>query len=327
MPGKEGSMPDSMTRQGLAHWCYARAHPVTWLRWLRVSALAVVFVTALLGWLETSRAHEGITMASMHGVRAVADVADAGQQLAAANSAAGDSFTAGAVALTGPGATYTADIASAAQDLVLAAEDNVAGTAGSDQVQFAEGQLSTYRAQVDQAGTDFAAGDPVLARAELGYATTLLDGLSADLRQLGQGELNAVSAALGSAWLAPGTLWLLLLVPLAVLAAVAAWTCYVLLAGFRRLLSVPLVLAVVTSLAFVIVVAAANAHDSTHAMRFVQLAVGGLPGHPGQLAALSPDAAIGSSGWTLLGGAALAACAALLAFTAYRPRILEYRVS
>jgi hypothetical protein len=318
-------MPDSMTRQGLARWCYRRAHPVTWLRWLRIGALAVVFITALLGWLETSRAHAGITVASTHGVRAVADVADASQQLGAANRAVQGSFTAGAVALTGPGATYTADIASAAQDLVLAAGDNVAGPTGSAQVQFTEGQLSTYRAQVDQAGTDFAAGDPVLARAELGYATTLLDGLLAGLGQLGQGELNAVHAALGSAWLAPGTLWLLLLVPLAVLVTVAAWTCYVLLAGFRRVLSAPLMLAVAASFAFVITVATANAHDSAHAMRFVQLAVSGLPGRPGQLAALRPDAAIGSSGWTVLAAAALAACAALLAFTAYRPRILEYR--
>jgi hypothetical protein len=320
-------MPDPTTRRGLARRCYARVHPVTWLRWLRASALAVVLITASLGWLETTRAHQGITVASTHGVRAVADVTDAGQQLAAANSAVQGSFSAGAVALTGPGATYTADIAAAAQDLVLAAEDNVAGTTGSDQVQFAEGQLSTYRDQVDQAGTDFAAGDPVLARAELGYATTLLDGLSADLRTLAKAELGAVGAALGSAWLAPSTLWLLLLAPLAVLAALATWTSYVLLTGFRRVLSVPLALAVAASLAFVILVATANAHDSTHALRFVQLAVSGLPGHPGQLAALSPDAAIGSSGWTFLAGAALSACAALLAFTACRPRILEYRLS
>jgi hypothetical protein len=320
-------MPDATTRRSLARRCYARAHPVTWLRWLRVGTLAVLFATAVLGWLETSQAHQAITVASTHGVRAVADVADAGQQLAAANSAVQGSFRAGAVALTGPGATYTADIAAAAQDLVLAAEDNVAGSAGSSQVQFTEGQLSAYRAQVDQAGTDFAAGDPVLARAELGYSTTLLDGLSADLRMLGQAELNAVSTALGSAWLAPGTLWLLLLVPLAVLTVLAAWTCYVLLAGFRRVLSVPLALAVATSLAFVILVATANAHDSAHALRFAQLAVSDLSRHPSQLATLSPDAAIASSGWTLLGAAALAACAALLAFTAYRPRILEYRFS
>jgi hypothetical protein len=93
------------------------------------------------------------------------------------------------------------------------------------------------------------------------------------------------------------------------------------------MLSAPLMLALVASLAFVITVATANAHDSAHAMRFVQLAVTQLPGHPGQLAALSPDAAIGSSSAIALAAAALAACAALLVFTAYRPRILEYRFS
>src|SRR5579862_9787660 len=102
--GQGGSMPDPTTRRGLARRCYSRVHPVTWLRWLRVGTLAVVVITASLDWLETARAHEGITVASTHGVRAVADVTDAGQQLAAANSAVKGSFSAGAVALTGPGA-------------------------------------------------------------------------------------------------------------------------------------------------------------------------------------------------------------------------------
>jgi hypothetical protein len=318
MPASGGSTASSIARRS-----YELAHPVTWLRWLRVGAMAAIAATALLGWLETAQAHQQITLASTRGVQAVADVAAARQELAGAASAVQGSFSAGAVALTGPGATYTAAVAAAAQDLVLAAQDNVAGTPGSTQIQFAGGQLSSYRAQVDQAGNDFAAGDPVLARAELGYATTLLAGLSASLRQLGLAELSAVSASLGSAWMTPATLWLVPLAPLAVLLALAGWTTYVLRAGFRRLLSVPLTAAVLAALALVVLTATANAHDSGHATRFVQQVVSSLPGH---LASSGPDASTGSSGWALLTGLALAACAAVLAFTSYRPRLLEYRL-
>lgn len=320
MPGSGGRAPRSIARRS-----YDLAHPVTWLRWLRVGAMTAIAATALLGWLETAQAHQQVTLASARGVRAVTDVAAARQELASAATAAQRSFTAGAVALTGPGATYTADVAAAAQDLVLAAGDNVAGTRGAAQVQFAGGQLSSYRAQVDQAGNDFAAGDPVLARAELGYAATLLAGLSAGLQQLGQAELSAVSASLGSAWMTPATLWLVPLAPLAVLLALAGWTSYVLQAGFRRLLSVPLTAAVLAALALAILTATANVHDSGHARLFAQRIVGSLPRHPAMLASSGPDAGIGSSGWTLLAGLALAACAAVLAFTSYRPRLLEYR--
>jgi hypothetical protein len=321
MPRSGGSTARSIARRS-----YDLAHPVTWLRWLRVGAMAAIAATAVLGWLETAQAHQEITLASTRGVQAVADVAAARQELSDASSAVQGSFSAGAVALTGPGATYTAAVASAAQDLVLAAEGNVAGMRGSAQIQFVGGQLSSYRAQVDQAGNDFAAGDPVLARAELGYATALQAGLSADLRQLGLAEFSAVSASLGSAWMMPATLWLVPLAPLAVLLAVAGWTSYVLRTGFRRLLSVPLTAAVLAALAFVVLIATANVHDSGRAALFVQRTVSSLPGHPAMLASSGPDASVGSSGWTLLAELALAACAAVLAFTSYRPRLLEYRL-
>lgn len=195
-------MPRPGGSESLARRCYAHAHPATWLRWLRAVAVIVIAATALLGWLETSQAHKGITVTSTRGVRAVADVAAAQWDLNSADEAVQRSFAAGDVPLTGPGETYTSAIASAAQDLVLTAEDNVAGQPGSDQIQFADGQLSSYRTEVDQADGDFAAGDPLLARAELSYATALLNGLSAGLRQLGTAELGAVSNDLGSPWLA-----------------------------------------------------------------------------------------------------------------------------
>jgi len=317
-------MPRAGGSKSLARWCYAHAHPVTWLRWLRAVAVIVIAATALLGWLETSQAHRGIALTSTRGVRAIADVAAARWDLGAASEAVQRSFAAGAVPLTGPGQTYTAAIASAAQDLVLTAEDNVAGRSGSDQVQFADGQLSSYGAQVDQAGNDFAAGDPVLARAELGYATTLLNGLSAELAQLGTAELGAVTGELGSPWLATVTLWLVPLVPLAALLALAGWTSYVLSVGFRRLLSIPLILAVIAMSGLVMLIAAANSHDSQHALRYEQQVLRALSAHHTILAVPGPDVGIGSSGWTLLAALALAGGAAFLAFNAYQPRLREY---
>jgi hypothetical protein len=324
MQCEEAGMPLAGGSKSLARWCYAHAHPVTWLRWLRVVAVAVIAVTALLGWLETSQAHRGITLTSTRGVRAMADVAAARLDLSAASEAVKRSFAAGVVSLTGPGETYTAAIASAAQDLVLTAEDNVAGQPGSSQVQFADGQLSSYRAQVDQAGNDFAAGDPVLARAELGYATTLLNGLFAELGQLGTAELSAVTDDLGSPWLGTVTLWLVPLAPLAVLLALAGWTSYVLKAGFRRRLSVPLILAVMAALGMVMLIAAANAHDSQHALLYEHQVLHALSAHQTILAVPGPDVGIGSSGWTFLVALALAGGAAFLAFNAYQPRLREY---
>ena len=318
-------MPQAGGSESLGRWCYAHAHPVTWLRWLRALAVIVIAATALLGWLETAQAHRVITLTSTRGVRAIADVAAAQWDLSGASEAVQRSFASGAVPLTGPGEAYTAAIASAAQDLVLTAEDNVAGQTGSDQIQFADGQLSSYRAQVDQAGNDFAAGDPIVARAELGYATTLLNGVSAELVQLGTTELGSVTDDLGSPWLATATLWLVPLTPLAALLALASWTSYVLNAGFRRLLSVPLTLAVVATLGLVMLIAAANSHDSQHALRYEQQVLRALSAHQTILGVPAPDVGIGSSGWTLLAALALAGGAAVLAFNAYQPRLREYR--
>lgn len=318
MPGTDGS-------KGLAQRCYQRAHPVTWLRWLRAGTLAAVTAAALLGWLQTTQAHQAIDLATERGVQAVADVAAARQELQTANGGLHGIFTARAVVLTGPGQAYSAAVASAAQDLVLAAGDNVAGPVGGDQIQFAEGQLSTYRDQVNQAAGDLAAGDPLLAEAELGYATTLASALGAALRQLGLAELNVVNDSLSSRWLDPAVQWLLPLVPLAILLALAGWTSYVLAAGFRRLLSVPLILAVLAALAFATIVATASVHDSEHATRFVRQVISALPAPPAQFASAGPDASAGTSDWVLLAGAGLAAGAAILAFASYRPRLLEYR--
>lgn len=111
---------------------------------------------------------------------------------------------------------------------------------------------------------------------------------------------------------------------LAALLALAGWTSYVLHAGFRRLLSVPLSLAVMATLGQVMLIAAANSHDSQHALRYEQQVLRALSAHQTILAVPGPDIGIGSSGWTLLAVLALAGGAAVLAFNAYQPRLQEY---
>src|ERR1700722_9429815 len=95
----------------LARRCYARAHPVTWLRWLRAVAVIAIAATACLGWVETAQAHREISLTSSQGIRAIADVTAARQALSTASDAARRSFAAGAVPLTGSGEAYTAAIA------------------------------------------------------------------------------------------------------------------------------------------------------------------------------------------------------------------------
>jgi hypothetical protein len=43
-------MPGTGNAQGLARRCYQRAHPVTWLRWLRAAALTLLVLTPAEAW-------------------------------------------------------------------------------------------------------------------------------------------------------------------------------------------------------------------------------------------------------------------------------------
>jgi UDP-N-acetylmuramyl pentapeptide phosphotransferase/UDP-N-acetylglucosamine-1-phosphate transferase len=98
----------------------------------------------------------------------------------------------------------------------------------------------------------------------------------------------------------------------------------VLSAGFRRLLSVPLVLSVLATLGLVTLTAAANSRDSLHALHYEQQVLRALAAHQTILAVPGPDASAGTSAWTLLIALALAGGAAFLAFNAYQPRLREY---
>jgi|tagenome__1003787_1003787.scaffolds.fasta_scaffold20950524_2 hypothetical protein len=302
--------------------CYSQAHPVSWLRWLRVSALAAICAAAALAALVAAQAHAQITLATSRGAIAIARVSDATAQVATADTSVRKSFHTGDVALAGSGAGFSGALTAASQDLVLAAEDNVAGQAGARQIQFDEGLLSTYASEVQQAGTDFSAWGPALAMARLGYASDAAATIGAGLDQLRTDEQQAVQASLGSPWLRPGGFWWLLAAPLCALLLVAAITSYVLREGFHRRLSVQLASAVAMTMLALALIGTFNARDGSRAAAALEALLGPrrVPTSP-----LPPPSALAYSPWMLAVGVVLCGGALALAFAAYRPRLLEYR--
>jgi hypothetical protein len=295
---------------------------VSWLRWLRVSALATICAAAALAALVTVEAHAQITLATTRGATAIARVSDAAGQVAAADSSVRGSFATGDVALAGSGSGFSGALTAASQDLVLAAENNVAGQTGARQIQFDEGLLTTYTSQVQQAGTDFSAWGPALAMARLGYASDSAATIIASLDRLRADEQQAVQASLDSPWLRPGGFWWLLTVPLCALLLVAAATCYVLREGFHRLLSAQLVGAVAMTVLALALAGTLNAHDGSQAAAALDAL---LQPRRAPTSPLPPPSALAYSSWMLGVGAVLCGGALALAFAAYRRRLLEYR--
>jgi hypothetical protein len=306
-------------------WSYARAHPVRWLRWLRTGMLMMIPVVWVLCLLVTYQAHREISVATGRGIMAVTELGAARLELTQAGQAVSSSFRVGDVALVGPGAAYEGDITAASQELVLAAENNVAGIQGANTIQFADGLLVTYNDLVQQASTDFAdSGTDTLALAGLGYASSLQAGVLNTIVGLRQAEQADVAADLGSRWLGPGDLWWLLLAPFFVMLILAAGTSYVLLHGFRRILSLPLTAALLLMLGLVVLVASLNVHDGGQAKAFVDERSHGLQAANPVLASAA-DVGFAASPWTLATGLVLVAGAAILTYAAYWPRLDEYR--
>jgi hypothetical protein len=302
--------------------CYSQAHPVSWLRWLRVSALAAICAAAALAAIVTVEAHAQLTLATTRGATAIARVSDAAAQVAAGDRSVRESFGTGDVALAGPGSGFSGALTAASQDLVLAAEDNVAGQTGARQIQFDEGLLDTYTSEVQQAGTDFSAWGPALAMARLGYASDSAETIGVSLDQLQADEQQAVRASLGSPWLRSGGFWWLLAAPLCALLLVAVITSYVLREGFHRRLSAQLVGAVAMTVLALALTGTFNAGDGSRAaaVLYPLLRPRRVPVSP-----LPPPSALAYSPWMLAVGVVLCGGALALAFAAYRPRLLEYR--
>jgi hypothetical protein len=297
----------------------ARTHPVRWLRWLRLGTLALILVAGLLCLLVTYMAHREITTATTRGAQAIAKVDAVSSNLAWAVAAVN------VYPLTYPGAVYGEAIAAASQDLVLAAENNIDGVQGANDIQSAESLLIAYSDLIQQAGIDEAtAGDAGLAATERAYASTLFrqpGGVLSAVNKLRQDERQAVMRDLGSGWLSPGDFWWWLLAPFLAMLLLAAATSYVLWHGFRRLLSVRLTAALALTLILVALAASLNVHDGGQA----KMALYGWLASQAHPVSLSADDGFAFSPGTLAAGLVLLLGASLAAFAAFVRRLNEYR--
>lgn len=244
----------------------ARAHTVRKLRWARNGVLAALAVTAAVCLLVSVQAHREITPAARHSAGAITEIDAARHALVQADAALVNNFDHGDIALTGPGSAYADGIAAANEDLVLAAGDNVAGAEGSARIQFSEGLLITYTSLVDQAVTDYSAGsDHTLGMVELWYASDLLhSGPIPELEKLHRTEQAALDGQRRSVWLSPAKFWWPLLVPVLALLVLVVATSWLLRMGFRRLVSVRLVLTVLLSATAAVTVGWATVRDEQH---------------------------------------------------------------
>jgi hypothetical protein len=308
-----------------ARWLTGR-HPVRWLRWLRAVTLTLIVAAGLLCLLVTYLAHREITSATTRGAAAVAEIDTATSELAQAQTEVTQGKTKIAEVslnpLTGSSSTFDDAVAAATQDLVLAAENNVDGVTGADDIQFAAGLLETYSGLVQQAAIfDADPGSPILVNSEQSSASALLKQVDASLQQLRDDERQGINADLGSLWLTPGDFWWLLLAPFLALLVLGAATSYVLWRGFRRLFSVRLTAALGLTLVLVALVASLNTHDAGQARTTIGrwLAV---HAHP---AVLSADTGLAFSVLTLVIGLILVGLAITLTLGAYAPRLNEYR--
>jgi hypothetical protein len=283
------------------------AHPVRVLRWLRNGMLLTVAAAALLYvWVAVQagndidaarRTTEGIDYVG----KAVGAVNKAGTALR--HTAATEDVT-----LIGIGKAYDTQVTQVYGYLDVVAEDNGAGTAGTSQIQFAQGQLVNYLDQSETAIRDYSAGGYLGPAGELAASggqgqSGAQGGLISALRDLKAIEQKALDAQ-HRAWpLDPRVFWWVLLAPVIGVLLLAGGTVHVLARHFRRPAGPWLWGSLLIIAATMITVGFLNWNDEQ------ELAANQWAGHPVTLTVV------------LL----LLLAAAVLADFAYRPRLAEYR--
>jgi hypothetical protein len=300
-----------------------RVHRRRWLRVLRNGALALIGLTGLLCLLVTYQAQREIAASTGNGEQAISELTAANNAINSATAALGH-INASAVRLGGPPGQYVNSYALATEQLTLADLHNIAGPVTATNIGFAGALLVTYDDQARQAMSDDAQDHPSLGAAEIGYPPEV--GVQDELADRLVDEQRAVAADLDSWWLSPGVFWWVLLAPFGALLLVIAATSYLLWRGFRRLISVRLIIAATATLALVIVVAELNVHDGERAKRFMRQALNSSLG-PGTAIRKPPSLSAGLA-YTppaLAIGLVLVALACALVYTACHPRLEEYR--
>jgi hypothetical protein len=300
-----------------------RVHRRRWLRGLRNGALTMIGLTGLLCLLVSYQAQREIAASTGNGEQAISEISAANTAINGATMAL-SGINAGAVRLGGPPGQYVNSYTLATEQLTLADLHNIAGPVTATNIVFAGGLLVTYDDQARQAVSDDAQGHENLGAVEVGYPPEV--GVQLKLTDLLQDEQQAVTANLDSWWLSPGIFWWLLLAPFVALLLVVGATSYLLWRGFRRLISVRLVIAATATLALVIMVAELNVHDGGRAKAFMAPALRFSLG-PGATITkpASLSAGLAYTPPALAGGVTLVALACVLVYAAYHPRLEEYR--
>jgi hypothetical protein len=277
------------------------AHPVRVLRWLRNGMLLAVAAAALLYvWVAIQAGHD--ISAARRTSQGIYYIGRAGAAAQAAGTALSHTSATEDVTLTGTGGDYVNQVTQVEKYLALVAEDNAAGTEGTSQIQFIQGQLGTYLTMSETAIRDYRAGGS-LGQAGERYASDANDELVSVIGDLGTIEDSALSAQRGAWPLDPATFWWVLLAPVIVVLLLAAATAHVLARDFRRHAGPRLWGSLLTTVATMITVGFLNWNDER------DLVANRWAGHP----------------VTVTAALLLLLIAAVLAHLAYRPRLAEYR--
>jgi hypothetical protein len=285
------------------------AHPVRVLRWLRNGMLLAVAAAALLYvWVAIQAGHDiSAARRTSQGIFYIGKAAAAAQ---AAGTALSHASATEDVTLTGTGGDYVNQVSQVEKYLTLVAEDNAAGTEGTRQIQFIQGQLGTYLTLSEAAIRDYRAGGYLGPAAE-SYAAKANGELVSDIRGLGTIEGRALSAQRRAWPLDPATFWWVLLAPVIGGLLLAGATAHVLARHFRRQAGPRLWGSLLITAATMIAAGFLNWHDEQ------QLAATRSAGHPVIRWAGHPV--------TVTAALLLLLSAAVQAYLAYRPRLAEYR--
>jgi hypothetical protein len=238
------------------------------LRRLLAGLLAVTVVLWITATVLLQGQHSTAVTVRETSFPAYLDAVEARAALADADRAAWQSFRSGAAQLTGPGAQYQDDITTAGQDLEELAALVPASGSASQQLHTASGQLVSYEALVEQADaanrSDIATGtasDHDLGYAYLTYSASAMrdpqGGLLATINELTAANRQALDRRLASPWSNPALILIFGAADIAMLGALFGAGRF-LLRRFRRVVSLPLLLAgvlAVTLLAWIAAVA------------------------------------------------------------------------
>lgn len=215
---------------------------------LLLALLVTAVVTGVAALLVFTEAHRTVEAAGDAAAPAVSQVDAAYQALVDADRSAVRSAQARTMGAIGPGAQYEADITAASQSLAQVGEDNVASSAGSQQLALIEGLVVGYTGLIEQSDAAYRAGEGGSdgdGLASLLYASQIMHeqdsgGILDDLSQLRDMESQVLAEDTSAGWVNPfmSLAWIL---PALAQLVLLAWTGVFVHRRFRRVVTIPLV--------------------------------------------------------------------------------------